>query len=139
VIDVRDLAAWIVLSAEAGTIGIFNAVGPVVPFAEWIELCRRVAGHSGLVVEASSQWLLDQGVVEAMGEGSMPQWIADPQWQGFQARNGAAAAAAGLRHRPLAELVTDVLAWEREMGLDRQRKSGLSAERERELRLALNS
>ena len=139
VIDVRDLAAWFVLTAEAGTTGIFNAVGPVVPFAELIALCRSVAGHTGPVVEAPSQWLLDRGVVEAMGEGSMPQWIADPEWQGFQARNGAAAAAAGLRHRPLAALVTDVLAWEREMGLDRKRKSGLSAERERELLLALDS
>jgi hypothetical protein len=52
---------------------------------------------------------------------------------GFCARTGAAAAAAGLRHRPRRELIADTLVTERERGLDRERKAGLSAAFEREL------
>jgi 2'-hydroxyisoflavone reductase len=137
VVDVRDLAEWLVACAETRTTGTYDAVGPVVSLGTWIEQSRAVGGHTGRVVQADPAWLTEHNVAEFMGPESLAMWIAEPGWEGFAARSGAAALAAGLRHRPRIELLADVLAWEREQGLNRPRDAGLSADRERELIAAI--
>ncbi|MFJ2748037.1 NAD-dependent epimerase/dehydratase family protein [Streptomyces sp. NPDC087297] len=137
VIDVRDLAGWLLDLAQQGATGTFDAVGPVVPFDAWVELSRQVAGHTGPVAPADPRWLLDQGVGPFMGPESMAMWMPDPEWAGFCARSGAAALEAGLRHRPRADMLEDLLRWERAEGLERSRRAGLSTARERELLTAL--
>ncbi|MFJ6433154.1 NAD-dependent epimerase/dehydratase family protein [Streptomyces sp. NPDC091416] len=136
-VDVRDLSAWLLDSAEKGTTGTYDAVGPVVPFAEWVALSRETGGHTGPVVEADADWLLAQKTGQFMGPESLAMWMADPEWAGFSARSGFAARAVGLQHRPRTELLADTLRWEREQGLDRPRRAGLSSGRERELLKAL--
>lgn len=139
VVDVRDLAAWLVDGTEHGRTGVFDAVGPVVAFGEWVEAARRIGGHTGPVVTVSSRWLVDQGVEEFMGPGSLAMWITDPGWAGFSARSGQAARAAGLTHRSYDDVLGDVLGWEREQGLDRSRRAGLDGDRENELLRAWDS
>jgi len=139
VVDVRDQAAWILDCAERGTTGAYDVVGPSMPFGAWVDLCRRIGGHTGPVVRVPQQWLLDQKVEQFGGEDSLAMWSVEQGWEGFSARTGAAAVAAGLRHRDRAELVADVLAYERAEGLDRPRKAGLSAQRERALLAAFRT
>lgn len=132
-IDVRDLASWMLDCAEQQIEGVYDVVGEVVRLDEWIELSRTVGGHTGEVVHADQEWLLAQGVAEFMGPDSLALWLADPEYAGFLTRTAARAAAAGLRRRSLADTLRDTLEWERDRGLDRERKTGISAEREAEL------
>jgi hypothetical protein len=85
------------------------------------------------VTTLPSAWLRAQEVEEYMGPRSLPLWIVEPGWEGFSSRNGTKALAAGLTHRPLADLMSASLGWERELGLDRDRRSGLSPAEEHEL------
>jgi nucleoside-diphosphate-sugar epimerase len=133
IVDARDLVRWLLDSAQEGTAGTYDAYGPSMTFGEWVELSRRLGAHTGEVVEVPAEWLVEQKVEEFMGPESVAMWLADKGWLGFMARSGQRAAAAGLSHRSREELLTDTLAWERELGLDRERRAGLSAAYEREL------
>ena len=132
-IHVDDLVRFTLDSIERRLTGAFNAVGQPTTFANWLERSRAIAGHQGEVVAVSPEWLAEQGVAEWSGPESLPLWIIDPEWSAFLDRSNRAAVEAGLQLRPLDELLTEVLEWEREQGLDRERGAGLSAAREREL------
>jgi nucleoside-diphosphate-sugar epimerase len=130
-IAVGDLAAWLVRAGAARTVGVMNTVGERHAFGDVIRAAREAAGMSAAagderVVQVPSGWLREQQVEEYMGPRSLPLWLADPGWAGFSARDGSAARAAGLTHRSLRELAGDSLRWERELGLDRERRAGLS-------------
>jgi 2'-hydroxyisoflavone reductase len=85
IIDVRDLASWLVDAGSRAVAGIFNATGTTVSLEEHLGIARAVAGHTGPVVRADPQWLVAHGVEEWMGERSLPLWLADPDWFGFNA------------------------------------------------------
>lgn len=133
VIDVRDLAGWLLDAGTRGVGGIFNATGATVPLLQHIEAARTVAGHTGPVVRADPQWLQDQDVRQWMGPRSLPLWVADPDWLGFGSRDSSKARHAGLRTRPLEQTLSDTLAWELTRGHDDVRKAGLTHAEERAL------
>ncbi|WP_139416054.1 hypothetical protein [Agromyces laixinhei] len=136
-IHVDDLVTFAIDGIEQQRTGAFNAVGEHTTFGAWLERSRAIAGHAGEVVAASPEWLAEQGVAEWSGPDSLPLWIMDPEWHAFLDRSNEAALAAGLRLRPLDQLLSELLDWEREQGLDRERRAGLDAARERELVAAL--
>jgi nucleoside-diphosphate-sugar epimerase len=137
VIDVRDLAEWLLDASTRRVGGIFNAVGPTMSLSEHIDAARTVAGHTGPVIRADSQWLLDQGVQQWMGARSLPLWVADPDWQGFGTRDSSKARRAGLRTRPLEQTLADTLAWELTRDDKDARRAGLTDADERALLEAL--
>ena len=139
VIDVRDLAGWLVAAGERRVAGTYNVGGETLRFADHLEIARRVAGHRRPVVGADSQWLLDQGVQPWMGARSLPLWLPDPAWHGFNARDSTAARRAGLLTRPLAETLADTLDWELTRDPHRLRQAGLTDTDERELLTELAS
>jgi hypothetical protein len=68
-----------------------------------------------------------------MGPESLPLWLPQPEYAGFMTRDVTLAGERGLTFRPLAESVRASLAWERERGLDRDRRAGLTPGREADL------
>lgn len=137
VIDVRDLAWWLVDAGLRKLAGVFNATGQTMPLPDHLEIARAVAGHTGSVVRADQDWLQAHGVQEWMGERSLPLWLADPEWLGFNARDSSKARQAGLRTRPLRETLAETLAWELRRPDGHARQAGLSDDDERELLAAL--
>lgn len=133
VVDVLDLAGWLLRCGLAGTGGVVNATGPVRTLGEVVETSRRVTGSGARTVTADGSRLVEQGVEPWMGPESLPLWLPLPEYAGHATRDRRRAEAAGLTVRPLEETVRDALRWERELGLERDRRAGLSPGREREL------
>ncbi|MGA8045938.1 MAG: NAD-dependent epimerase/dehydratase family protein [Dermatophilaceae bacterium] len=135
-IDVDDLAAWIVLAAGERIDGAFNATGPTITLGDLIETGRRAVGDrapTGRPVPA--EVLEREGVAQWMGPRSLPLWISDPDWRWFATLDTSAARAQGLRTRPLEETLRRALAYEETR--TEPRGTGLTDEEEVALRAAL--
>jgi 2'-hydroxyisoflavone reductase len=139
VIDIRDVATWLIEAGEHGLRGLFNVVGETISLSKHLAIAREVAGHSGPVVAVDQDWLLAHDVAPWMGERSLPLWLPLPEYAGFSSRDGSAARAAGLVSRPVAETLADTLEWELTRNLERPRRAGLSDHDERRLLHALNA
>jgi 2'-hydroxyisoflavone reductase len=132
-VDARDLATWILGSAERGVTGVLNATGPERPLTlgETLERIREAVGPRAELAWADERFLVDAGVEPFT---DLPFWLApsvDPDWAFFFGMDTSRARAAGLSFRPLEDTARDTLAWaEREAPPAR---AGLSPEREREL------
>lgn len=126
VIDVGDLAAWIVDMAERREAGAYNATGPAQPYRldEVLRTCVEVAGTSSRLVPIPSAALLAAGV-EPWTE--IAFWT-DPQDAGLMSVDVSRAIGKGLRFRPLRATVERTLAWA--AASDHARRVAISAEKE---------
>lgn len=132
-VDVRDLAAWIVTSAETRLVGVYDAVGPVLELGEVLRVLAETVGAADLeLVPLPDEALLAAGVNHWGGPRSLPLWL-PPDYHGMTSHDPAPAAAAGLRERPLADTARTALADEHARGLDRPRMAGLTEDEERAL------
>lgn len=131
VIDVRDLAAWIVGAGQVGATGIANGAGKPITVGEIIDASATVVGSSNLVA-ADPDWLRVQGVGEWVGPRSLPLWLPTSH-HGMGLMDDSRSIDLGLRRRSIAETLRDTLADERVRGLGRNRRAGLSRSDELEL------
>jgi len=126
IVDVRDLAAWIVTSGERGLTGTFDGSGPRTTLGALLDEIAAAVGAPDLALVPVSPAALEAAEVTPWGgPRSLPFWLPDSH-VGIAARDTAPAAAAGLHCRPVAETARAALAHEHALGLNRTRKAGLT-------------
>jgi 2'-hydroxyisoflavone reductase len=130
IIDVRDLATWLVDQLEAEGTGIFNATGPDygLTMGEVLATCQRVVGTPAELVWVGADFLQEQGAKPWV---EVPLWLPGEEGVRLMQTNVERALAAGLRFRPLAETTADTLAWAQERPGDHEWRAGLAPEKER--------
>lgn len=133
IIDVDDLAEWIVRMVEEGKTGLYNATGPdfKLTMGEIVEECRRVSRS-----DAEFTWVPDEFLVrEDVGQWmELPLWIAeDESMNGFSLVDCRKAIADGMTFRPLAETIRATLDWSATLPADRPTRAGMAPEREKDL------
>jgi 2'-hydroxyisoflavone reductase len=130
-IDVRDLAAWIVRTIDTKTFGVFNATSAPIKVGDMLEACKAASGSDARFTWVSAAFLKAQKVEEWS---DMPVWTSP---EGDDAGGGlvsnARAVAKGLTFRPLRTTANDTLGWWRKQPAERtaKLKSGLGEEREK--------
>lgn len=130
-IDVRDLAAWIVSMAENGTTGVFNGVGPAQPLTmgELLEVTRDALHSDVTFTWVDEKFLLEH---EVAPWSELPVWVPEDLIALHRTHNERALAA-GLQMRPLEDTVRATHEW-MQANPDRSQSAGtLTPEREQEL------
>jgi 2'-hydroxyisoflavone reductase len=133
VIDVRDLAAWMMMLVASRTRGYFNADSPPGAFTmgALIGACQHAAPQAGTKVS----WVPE----DFLAAHWKPDDLDLPPWSptkgdtaGASLTSVKSAVAAGLRSRPLEDTVRDTLAWFQSLPADRQAKlrAGLDPKKE---------
>jgi nucleoside-diphosphate-sugar epimerase len=131
VIDVRDLAAWVVTAAEERTGGDYDGVGEVLGMSEVLEAVAAGCGADVELTWVPQEFLTEQGVQPWVGPDSLPLWLPRPEYDGMGSHDPAPSYAAGLVLRPLAETARDTLAWLR--ATPGATVTGMTREREAEV------
>ncbi len=135
-IDVRDLADWIVTAAEQRLTGTFDAIDPARPLDDLLHQIAAIVAPDVELVTATDEQLLAAGVQHWAGPKSLPLWVPE-ELAGLGAHDPSPSLAAGLTIRPIEDAVAGALARERELGLNRERRAGLSAAEEADVLASL--
>jgi len=132
IIDVRDLAQWIIHLLERDITGVYNATGPAEPITmgDMLEICMKAVGPRAELEWLPADTLLSAGVEPWM---DLPLWLPEEDTAGMLAVDISRALASGLTLRPLGETATDTLAWAKTRPANHEWRAGLTGERENEL------
>jgi 2'-hydroxyisoflavone reductase len=131
VVDVRDLADWLVTAAEQRLDGTFDATGPPTTRGEMLAAVAAGVDAAPRIVWVPQEFLLAHGVEPWMGERSLPLWLPLPDYAGLMSRDVSATLEAGLAVRPLEETARDTREWLRRT--PDAAVTGLTAEEHRDL------
>jgi 2'-hydroxyisoflavone reductase len=127
-IDVRDVARWIVQASERSLTGCFDVIAPPVRRGDFLAQCAAAVDADCSFVWADRAFLEANDVKRWAGPRSLPLWVPLPEFAGYLTRDTSPALAEGLTLRPLAETARDTLAWVRSANGP---VSGLTVEEER--------
>ncbi|WP_139491759.1 NAD-dependent epimerase/dehydratase family protein [Brevibacillus dissolubilis] len=134
IIDARDLAEWTIRMMEQKETGVYNVTGPeqLLPYRTFVEECRAVTGSDATFVEASDEFLMEQGVGIWT---ELPIWIphSEESHKGFTAVDCTKALAKGLTFRPLADTIQATLDWANSRPADYEWVNGLADEKEQKV------
>lgn len=130
VIDVRDLAEWIVTCSENRLTGVYDATGPVSGLGVVLEEIARSVGGGAELVWVGARFLQEHDVGHWAGPRSLPLWLPDDAI-GLAAHDVSAAFDAGLTTRPIGATARDTLAWLRSE--EAPTRTGLTRAEERDL------
>jgi 2'-hydroxyisoflavone reductase len=133
IIDVRDLADFIIGLIAQNISGIFNATGPVRPltFGTLLDTCKLVSTSNAKFKWASLDFMNQNNVTPWS---DMPAWLPDHGEDAGSARVDISKAInAGLKFLPLEQTVRDTLEWASERPQDHEWRAGLKVGREKEL------
>jgi 2'-hydroxyisoflavone reductase len=133
VIDVRDLADFILRLVEQQRTGIYNATGPdyTLTIGALLEACKQVSASDAEFTWAPLEFLTENKV-EPWSD--LPVYLPDtPGQAGILRVVVDKAIAAGLTFRPLEQTISDTLAWAQTLPAGREWRAGLKPEREAEL------
>ena len=131
VIDVRDLAKWVVTMVERQATGIYNVTGPAKPmnFKQLLKECQDVTKSNATLTWVDENFLIEHQIQD---------WIEIPLWlsykrnmPGFLNVSIEKALKAGLTFRPISETIQAVLYKDNDK-IDKN-QNGLNAEKERML------
>ncbi|QIG45380.1 NAD-dependent epimerase/dehydratase family protein [Nocardioides anomalus] len=131
VVDVRDLAEWIVTACEQRTTGTHDGVGEPQPMRELLARCAQGVDAEVSLTWVPQEFLQEQGVEPWAGPDSVPLWLPRPEYDGLPAHDVRPPLAAGLTLRPLTDTTRDTVAW---LAADPDAPvTGITPERERAL------
>ena len=111
IIDVGDLAAWLVTAAEQRTTGTYDGVGPALPVGDLLAQVAAGVGGEASLTWVPSAFLAEHDVEPWAGPSALPLWLPRPEYDGMLARDAAPALEAGLVVRPIAQTARETLAW----------------------------
>jgi 2'-hydroxyisoflavone reductase len=132
VIDVRDLAGFILTTLERGHVGVYNATGPAerLGVGDLLGACKRVSGSDASFTWATAEFLAAQ---EVQPWSDMPVWVPPVEdGVGMGTISSARAIAKGLTYRPLDDTIKATLEWWATLPPERQAKLRAGITRERE-------
>jgi 2'-hydroxyisoflavone reductase len=128
VIDVRDLAAFLLDGIHRDRGGVYNLTGAARPFGILLDLCRTATYSDAELTWVPTDRLVAAGVDPGTG---IPLWVGEPGYEAFNDVDSSPALGAGLSCRSLTETIRDTLAWD--LGRGGPEKEGLDPDEEARL------
>ena len=132
IIDVRDLAEWMVYCLNHNIVGVYNAQsnGGDITIKQLLDTCVKELNPSAELVWVDTEFLQQQQVAAWQ---EMPTWIPpEGDYLGSGTMSSKLAYSNGLKERPLNVIVKDCYDWFASLPKERQAKlrAGISQEKE---------